>query len=42
MHSIFKCRKCNRIVGQCRCPSKDKSVVYVDACAICSSKEKEK
>jgi len=40
MHFICKCRKCKRIVSQCRCPGKDKIVRYVDCCAICA-KEKE-
>ncbi len=39
MHHIIKCRKCERVVSQCRCPDKNKTVIYTDACAYCA-KEK--
>lgn len=36
-HFIEKCRKCGRVIAQCRCPSKDKSVIF-SICFECLKK----
>jgi hypothetical protein len=44
VHFIFKCRKCDRTTGQCRCPnfSGKKPIKYVESCAVCANEKKEK
>lgn len=33
-HYIIMCRKCKKVMGQCRCPSKDKTIHY-ETCEYC-------
>ena len=42
MSGHFKtvCRACKTVVSQCRCPSKDKTVSYVESCSACPKKDK--
>lgn len=40
MHFIMKCKKCERIISQCRCPDKNKTVRYMESCAICDKEKK--
>jgi hypothetical protein len=37
-HYIIKCKKCDTIMGQCRCASPSKSVRY-EICENCKAKE---
>ena len=39
-HFIIKCRKCDKVITQCRCIAKDKTVRYGD-CG-CTPKEEER
>lgn len=34
-HFILKCLRCQSVVKQCRCPSKDKEVRWQDGCSNC-------
>jgi hypothetical protein len=38
VHFIIKCKKCKTVTGQCRCPSKDKSVQWI-VCAKCEGRQ---
>ncbi len=33
-HFIMKCKECDKVIAQCRCPDKNKLVVY-DTCDEC-------
>ena len=37
-HFKTVCRNCNATLGQCRCPSKDKTIEYVESCNHCPKK----
>jgi hypothetical protein len=37
IHYITYCKECNMIIGQCRCPSKDKEIRW-DICDYCKPK----
>lgn len=39
-HFIYKCRQCERVTSQCRCPG-PKETRYTDCCAWCDNKEKD-
>lgn len=41
-HYKTLCRACGKIVGQCRCPSKDKQILYIDECTECQGRGVEK
>jgi len=34
-HYVKKCKKCKRIIEQCRCMDPYKTVIWVDECDIC-------
>ncbi len=36
VHYIEKCRHCDTVISQCRCPSKDKSI-RLGECAECTA-----
>jgi hypothetical protein len=38
-HFIEKCKYCNIVISQCRCPSQDKIIKY-GICQTCKEKEK--
>jgi hypothetical protein len=40
MHHIFKCMKCERVTGQCRCPG-PKTVRWVETCYKCELEKKD-
>jgi hypothetical protein len=35
-HFIVKCRHCDSVIGQCRCPAKDKLIKY-GVCDVCKT-----
>ena len=37
MHYIVKCEKCDKVIEQCRCASKDKITTY-EICRECEKK----
>jgi len=38
-HFMRKCRNCDTVVVQCRCPSKDKTIEWADDCPACRTPE---
>lgn len=40
-HFLIKCDKCEKVIAQCRCPSKDKAVQY-QTCDECNPEKVEK
>lgn len=34
-HFITKCKHCGTMITQCRCPSRDKPVTWVEGCRLC-------
>lgn len=40
MHYKTICKYCDKVLGQCRCPSKDKEICYVE-CPDCHKKKLE-
>ena len=39
-HFICYCIRCDKVINQCRCPDKNKTVIY-SICDECKKKEKE-
>lgn len=41
LHFIVRCHRCNKIIRQCRCTTKDKYVTY-ELCEECEKEKKKK
>jgi len=41
-HFIMHCKECDKVIGQCRCPAKDKEIRKTDTCEDCKKKKQEK
>lgn len=43
-HKTTKCKECDKVISTCRCPSKDKTIIYetCDQCKITLFDKQEK